>query len=90
MNGNDPSNFRSNLPPIILVLLLASGAFLVQSPIEPDRPPPSGKGLRTEGVQNLDARLWQDPFAVMPRSRRDMGRSRRNPETCPLRRTGRA
>jgi hypothetical protein len=66
MNGNDPSNFRSNLPPIILVLLLASGAFLVQSPIEPDRPPPSGKGLRTEGVQNLEARLWQDPFAVMP------------------------
>jgi len=68
MNGNGESNLRSSLPPIVLVLLLASGAFLVPAVIERDRPLPSGEGMHNEGVQNINARLWQDPFGVIPKS----------------------
>ena len=68
MIDNGPSKPSSNIPPIILVLILASGAFLVPAVIERDRPLPSGKGMHSEGVQNIEARLWQDPFGVIPKS----------------------
>jgi len=50
---------------VIVVLLLAAGAIWIQLPIEPDRPAPSGQGVSTQGIQDVDARLWQDPFEAV-------------------------
>lgn len=62
MANNGPSHPASGWPQILLVLILAAGAVWVQLPIESHRPPPAGQGVRTTGLQDIDARLWQDPF----------------------------
>lgn len=67
MQPDNPSSSTIAWPQIIVVLLLATGAFFIQSPIGPDRPLPSGKGVPIGGVQDLEARLWQDPFGVLPK-----------------------
>ena len=66
MQANDQPSSMTSWPQILIVLLLATGAFLVPSPIGPDRPLPSGKGVPTGGMQDIDTRLWQDPFGIVP------------------------
>ncbi len=63
--GND-GQFHppSGWPQILLVLVLAVGAVWVQLPIQTHRPPPVAQGVRTAGLQDVDARLWQDPFVA--------------------------
>src|SRR5258706_15986273 len=52
-----------SVPGILAVLLMTAGAIWVQTPLEGQRPPPTSAGLRLAGVQDVDARLWQDPFS---------------------------
>lgn len=63
MTYNDQNN--TGWSQVIVVLLLAVGAVWVQFPIEPDRPAPSGQGMTQSGIQDVDARLWQDPFEAV-------------------------
>src|SRR5258706_16410792 len=53
-----------SVPGILAVLLMTAGAICVQPPLEGQRPPPTSAGLRLAGVQDIDARLWQDPFSA--------------------------
>ncbi|ROH88226.1 hypothetical protein ED236_01790 [Pseudomethylobacillus aquaticus] len=50
---------------IVLVILLASGAALVNYPLSSYRPTPENSVLRHQSIQSVDARLWQDPFAAI-------------------------
>jgi hypothetical protein len=52
---------------IVLVLLLAAGALWLP-PLVSERPAPSGLGTASPGVQDVDARLWQDPFGAVQKA----------------------
>jgi len=56
---------------LLIALLIGLGAIgWVQTPFKPERPSESKEGLRTVGVQDVDARLWQDPFAAVAEARK--------------------
>lgn len=46
---------------LMLVGIISAGAILLP-PLLSTRPQPSGAGNEATGVQDVDARLWQDPF----------------------------
>ena len=55
---------------LIIALLAAMGILgLVQAPLKPERPAEPKAGLRVVGDQDVDARLWQDPFAAVDDAR---------------------
>lgn len=56
---------------IIVVLMLATGAFFVQLPLRSERPVPSGSGMKAAGMQDIDARLWQDPIGAALQARQN-------------------
>src|SRR5258706_15078844 len=62
-----------SVPGILAVLLMTAGAIWVQTPLEGQRPPPTSAGLRLAGVQDVDARLWQDPFSAGGERREQAG-----------------
>ena len=73
--ADDPkqSNFANNS--LILAALISTGAFIFNqntAPLRDARPPPSPSQLReTVEAQDLDARLWQDPFSVVAKAAGD-------------------
>ena len=69
------SNAYTGWTQLILVVLLTAGAVWLQLPIRSDRPAPSGLGVRSGVLQNLDARLWQDPFSVVANAAPSGGKS---------------
>ncbi len=56
---------NNNWYQLIIVIMLAAGASVVQLPLHGERPPPSGSGFHDSGLQTVDARLWQDPFGAI-------------------------
>jgi len=58
----------ANFSGILTVLLLVVGAVWVQGPLDTNRPAAGSGGARLVGVQDVDARLWQDPFGVVNRA----------------------
>jgi len=53
---------------LVLLLLAAAGTYFVthQVPLEGKRPPTTETTIRAQGrVQDVESRLWQDPFAVV-------------------------
>jgi hypothetical protein len=79
MSPAPSQNQAISWPHILTVALLAIGAIAAQWSIQPDRPIPSGQGLKARGVQDIDARLWQDPFG--PISKTDALPKDENPRT---------
>jgi hypothetical protein len=67
----------SNLPVagIVAVIVAAIGAALfTRVPLEVPRPPVnSGLRYQEPALQDLDARLWEDPFASVYRARKEAG-----------------
>jgi hypothetical protein len=59
------SSFASPVP-LIAVALLAAGVLVKNAPLETARPAGDGHStsLSQIGYQDVEARLWQDPFAV--------------------------
>lgn len=59
---------------LIAVLLLATGALFVREiPLETHRPPASDPGMEQHfSLQDVDARLWQDPFGAVARGRAEL------------------
>lgn len=56
-------------PGFVVAFLLTAGAVLVHSPLTPDRPTEVSAGLAALGDQDVDARLWQDPFGAVDKAR---------------------
>jgi hypothetical protein len=57
-------------PGFLVAFVLTLGAVLVQAPLRPDRPPEVRAGLPALGAQDVDARLWQDPFGAVDAARK--------------------
>jgi hypothetical protein len=65
MNLTEKETNWQTLPAIVIVLLLAVGAYWAPWPLEGERPPQFYGGVPAGAVvQQADARLWQDPFAA--------------------------
>ena len=79
-SGNGQSWFGA-WPGFLAALLLTVGAVLVQSPLRPDRPADVSAGLPALGEQDVDARLWQDPFAAVDKVREGTGKEGTEPAT---------
>jgi len=60
---------------IAALVLLAAGVFVKhQSPLESSRPGgPESRTERYRDIQDLDARLWEDPFAALARLKKQEG-----------------
>ena len=66
----------SNPLPIVMVVLLAGGVLVKNIPLESARPadPERVKFLPTS-LQDVEARLWQDPFAAVERHKKSSDRT---------------
>ena len=68
---------------LLIALLVGLGAIgWVQAPFKPERPTEAEQGLRSVGVQDVDARLWQDPFAAVTEARKDRKKARAGEPEC--------
>lgn len=67
MDSRERLDFSAWPPVLIVILLATTSAFLARMTLESERPPPTGQGVPTAGIQSRDARLWQDPFVVAAR-----------------------
>jgi hypothetical protein len=63
-SGNEQSVLGA-WPGFLVAFLLTIGAVWVQTPFRTERPPEPKAGLTAFGAQDVDARLWQDPFAAV-------------------------
>lgn len=68
MAPNDNANSHAVWPQVILVLLLAAGALSL-SPLISERPRPEKLSVPADR-QDVEARLWQDPFEAVYRDQR--------------------
>ena len=76
--ASETKDLLSNPLPLMAVALLAAGVLVRTLPLESARPhdatPPSASAV---GEQDVRARLWQDPFEVVPRVARRETRDQR-------------
>ena len=62
----DQKSVLANVWPLISIVLMASGIFVRTVPLESMRPSnPDRIKLSCASQQDVEARLWQDPFTVM-------------------------
>ncbi len=82
-SSNDSSLFGAWPGGFLIAILLGLGAMgWVQAPLTPERPPESKEGLRSVGVQDVDARLWQDPFGAAIAARKARQEAKRAEPQC--------
>ena len=68
--------FPLNLQTLLVLLTLASGAWLVSQTLTSTRPVAlAGKSRGGIGAQTVEARLWEDPFKTLARTSQDNGSS---------------
>ena len=79
MSNDNPGGLLANPLPLVMVVLLAAGVLMKHVPLQSARPNDVErvKFLPT-GQQDVEARLWQDPFAAVERHE---GSSKRRPYT---------
>ena len=66
MDEWDQKQVVSNMLPLIAIALMASGVLVNTLPLESKRPSdPDRARFSHAGKQDVDARLWEDPFAAM-------------------------
>ena len=62
----DQKQFLANVWPLIAVVLTASGILVKTVPLESKRPiDPDRVKFARAGRQDVEARLWQDPFVTL-------------------------
>ena len=67
----ETKDFLSNPLPLVAVALLAAGVLVRTLPLESARPhDAAAQSANAIGEQDVRARLWQDPFEVVPRPAR--------------------
>ena len=69
--STETKDFLSNPLPLMAVALLAAGVLVRTLPLESARPhDAAAPSANAVGEQDVRARLWQDPFEVVPRPAR--------------------
>ncbi len=82
-SGNDSSLFGAWPGGLLIALLVGVGAVgWVQTPFKPERPTEPREGLGLVGVQDADARLWQDPFAAVVEARKGRQQTKVSEPEC--------
>ena len=86
--GDDKSNnawgMFNNPLPILMVGLLAAGVLVKNVPLESARPAdPERVKLVPAGQQDVEARLWQDPFAAVEKHENSSDQTVMPPENIP-------
>src|SRR5262245_32454967 len=66
-----------NLSSLLAVLMLVAGAIWVNLSLEGRRPSAPAAGYRPGGAQDVDARLWQDPFGAVAKAREKRAEARK-------------
>lgn len=71
MDKDDKSSGGLPSGGLVMVALVAAGALFISSaPLETSRPALADSQLeRRDALQNVDARLWQDPFSAVAKAR---------------------
>jgi hypothetical protein len=76
MTNDDRTGLLANPLPIVMVVLVAAGVLVKTVPLQTARPAnPERVTFETTGRQDVEARLWQDPFAAVERHRKLPGGS---------------
>ena len=66
MNNDNAGGLLANPLPIVMVVLLAAGVLIKQVPLQSARPSdPERVKFVPVAQQDVEARLWQDPFAAV-------------------------
>ena len=66
MSNENTGNLLANPLPIVMVVLLAAGVLIKQVPLQSARPSdPERVKFVPAAQQDVEARLWQDPFAAV-------------------------
>src|SRR5262245_62747574 len=66
MSNDNTGGLLANPLPIVLVALLAAGVLIKQEELKSARPNDSERvKFAPAGQQDVEARLWQDPFAAV-------------------------
>jgi len=66
MSNENTGGLLANPLPIVLVALLAAGVLIKQEELKSARPNDSERvKFAPAGQQDVEARLWQDPFAAV-------------------------
>src|SRR5215510_11229793 len=66
MSNDNAGGLLSNPLPIVMVALLAAGVLIKQVPLQSARPIDSERvKFVPASQQDVEARLWQDPFAAV-------------------------
>ena len=66
MSNDNAGGLLSNPLPIVMVALLAAGVLIKQVPLQSARPSDSERVKFVPAAQqDVEARLWQDPFAAV-------------------------
>jgi hypothetical protein len=66
-NAESTGSFPLHLPTLLVLLTVASGAWLVSQKLTSTRPALGGKSRDVIGEQRVEARLWEDPFKLPER-----------------------
>ena len=66
MSNDNTGGLFANPLPIVMIALLAAGVLIKQVPLQSARPNDSERvKFVPAGLQDVEARLWQDPFAAV-------------------------
>jgi len=82
--SGDGKSWLGAWPGFLVAFLLTAGAVLVQSPLTPDRPTEVSAGLAALGDQDVDARLWQDPFGAVDKALEKVRKEEKGQGTGPV------
>src|SRR5687767_13999698 len=81
MSNDNTAGLLGNPLPIVLVALLAAGVLIKQVPLQSARPIDSERVKFVPAAQqDVEARLWQDPFAAVERHETNSKRAAHTPE----------
>lgn len=83
MQSNNDQSWLGAWPGFVVAILLALGAVgWIQTPFKAERPTEAKEGLGPAGIQDIDARLWQDPFAAVIEARKAAKESKTPAPEC--------
>ena len=70
-NKQPADNFASNVVIVALLLVTGTAVYFQPAPLQGARPAVTETAIRQNAKENIDARLWQDPFGAIAKWHRE-------------------